>query len=83
MSFDLKDLEKNDWNIQLLNNLFEVEYVHVICNLKWPDVVYEDKLLWKGSKDGTFSVQSSYCLQFLGSNDILIFQKLWQSNLHI
>lgn len=63
---DLKIPRTNDWNIRLLNSLFEEDSVKAICDPSWPDIDTEDKLIWRRSNNGLFSINSSCGFDFSG-----------------
>jgi hypothetical protein len=50
------------WDISLLHVLFRHEEVKVITNMPISPFLPPDRLIWQGTKNGSFSVQSAYHL---------------------
>jgi ribonuclease HI len=48
------------WDENKINSLFPLEVAHDILAVPLLEVVKEDKLIWKGEKDGRYSVRSGY-----------------------
>lgn len=53
----------NWWNITLIEQIFPQETVEKICSLSICPRSQEDRLVWAGTKLGTFSVRSAYHLE--------------------
>jgi hypothetical protein len=50
------------WDISLLHVLFRPEEVKVITNMPISPFLPPDRLIWQGTKNGSFSVRSAYHL---------------------
>jgi hypothetical protein len=79
----------NWWNIPLIEQIFPQEIVEKICSLPICPRSQEDRLVWAGTKLGTFSVRSAYHLEMerrsrivgcssLASPSSLYWQRLWK-----
>ena len=51
---DLKLLEFNDWNMDLLENLCDPETCAAIKKVKWPQMARNDKILWTRNNSSNF-----------------------------
>jgi ribosomal protein L37AE/L43A len=59
----LIDGDSKWWNNNLLSSLFAAEEVSLIQKIPLSCTNQEDVLIWKGTKNGVFSVQSAYYMQ--------------------
>ena len=55
---ELIDVEKNWWNIPLIEDIFMKEEVEVICNVPICPGGRPDRMVWAGTKNGAFIVRS-------------------------
>lgn len=62
----------NEWNAQLVKEIFIEESANEILKLQWPPFTCEDILIWMGNSLGHFSVKDCYNLNFCGGNSLLI-----------
>lgn len=80
---ELKDPDANEWNLNLLKNIFTNDSILAIIKIRWPSISEEDKLLWKGKNSGAFLVKSSYSINFLDEKeDDRTWAKLWEMKIH-
>lgn len=82
---DLRDLIRNSWNLDLLQELCEPDMVEVVRKIDWPYSPCQDKLLWNRRKRGEFSVKSWYNLLFEDTRleeGNFIWALLWKAKLH-
>lgn len=61
---ELKNPNRDEWNFEKLEDLFEDQSVRAILNLPWPTSPSKDILIWKGNKIGSFSVKNSFINNF-------------------
>jgi len=90
---DIINLETNWWNIHLIEHIFPMETVEKICSLAISPRTQEDKLVWAGSKSGSFSVRNAYHLEVdrrsrvvgcssAGASSSLFWSRLWKMKIH-
>lgn len=60
---ELIDQDTKWWNINILENLFLKEEIQLILSLPISTANQGDKQIWRGTKNGLFSVKSAYFLQ--------------------
>jgi ribonuclease HI len=60
---DIINQEVNWWDIPLIKQIFPEETVEQICSIPINPRSQEDKLIWVGTKNGSFSVRSAYHLE--------------------
>jgi hypothetical protein len=60
---DIISREANWWDVPLIKNIFSEETVDRICSIPINPRFHEDKLIWRGTKKGGFSVRSAYHLE--------------------
>jgi len=59
---ELIDPETKWWNISLIKSIFSEEEAKVITNIPLSPALSSDRLLWRGTKNGEFTVRSAYHL---------------------
>ncbi|XP_042950057.1 uncharacterized protein LOC122282168 [Carya illinoinensis] len=59
---ELIDKQSCSWKTGLIHEMFETEEANMICRIPLSITNASDKLVWRGSKDGLFSVKSAYYL---------------------
>jgi hypothetical protein len=59
----LIDGDTHWWNLPLLENLFTKEEAQLILTLPVSTTSQEDTCIWRGTKNGSFSVRSAYYIQ--------------------
>jgi hypothetical protein len=59
----LIDQHLGSWNFQLIQALFPHEEAEHICDLPISLLHQSDKLIWRGTKNGIFTVRSAYHLK--------------------
>lgn len=82
---ELKNLDGNGWNEQLVRDMFEPSSADAILSIEWPKDRCVDKLVWLGNKGEGFSVGSSYKSLFgvvLGSVEMSKSDRLWKRKIH-
>lgn len=57
---NLLNVEKTDWDAELLNDIFEQEDVSWIKSIPIVDCHHRDKLIWKEDEKGVYTVKSCY-----------------------
>ena len=62
-SCELIDSDTKWWNISLLKNIFSKEEVNLILSMPISATNPGDKQIWRGTKNGLFSVKSAYFIQ--------------------
>jgi hypothetical protein len=62
MVADLIDHDSRKWNVDLLQAEFEDEEAKVISGIPLNPLCPKDKLIWRGTMNGEFSVRSAYHL---------------------
>lgn len=73
------------WDIPTIESIYNREKAAAIVKLKLPEVCCEDKLCWKVSKDGKFSVKSCFAViqEFLPSLEkYKVWGIIWGADLH-
>ena len=60
---ELIDRDTKWWNLPMLKNLFAEEEVNLILSLPISVANQGDKQIWRGTKNGFFSVKSAYFIQ--------------------
>lgn len=63
MAYDLIDVESAKWNRDLIFHIFQTEEAEKISNLPLSRYGAEDKIIWRPTKDGNFTVKSTYHLE--------------------
>jgi hypothetical protein len=63
MVSSLVDVHSKWWNIPLLDSLFTKKEVKKIRKIPLSSTNQKDTLIWKGTKNGVFSVMSAYHMQ--------------------
>lgn len=59
--------------------------INYILDIKWPTLICEDKLIWKGNSDGRFSVKNCFQLNFANEEKSVrsdCWSKLWGLEIH-
>jgi ribonuclease HI len=56
-------MANNNWNIPLIRSIFWEDEAEIICSLPLSRYWSKDKLIWKGTKNGEFTVRSAYFLE--------------------
>lgn len=74
MVSSLRD-SSGEWNLSLINNLFDQQTMENIKGLFWSKLFQDDKLVWLGSKTGRFTVKYAYNLEEGGN---LPDEKWWK-----
>ena len=59
----LIDRDTHGWNLPLLDNLFAKEEAQLILTLPVSATSQEDTCIWRGTKNGSFSVRSAYYIK--------------------
>ena len=82
---DFKDECYNEWNEELIRDIFAQSSADAILSLEWPRVSCQDRLLWIKNQRGEFSVKECYFASFFdevtgGSSRIWI--DLWNTKIH-
>jgi hypothetical protein len=60
---ELIDRDTKWWNLPMLKNLFAEEEVNLFLSLPISVANQRDKQIWRGTKNGFFSVKSAYFIQ--------------------
>jgi hypothetical protein len=60
---DIINREANWWDVPLIKSIFSEDTVDKICSIPINPRFHEDKLIWRGTKNGGFSVRSAYHLE--------------------
>jgi hypothetical protein len=60
---EIIDLDYNWWNVPLVEHIFSLETVERICSIFISPGTQEDKLIWAGTKTGSFSVRCAFHLE--------------------
>lgn len=79
------------WNFTLIHSIFEPSEADRICCMALSPLRHPDKLIWKGSNDGIFSVKSAYNLELnrrkmetcecsSTMEDTVLWKRLWALN---
>lgn len=76
--FELKNMESQDWNHQLVRELFDNASAEAILQIDWPIPSCEDVLLWKGNDRGEFTVKESFLQLFDNHVDDKEWEDLWK-----
>lgn len=58
----LIDKEQSGWNSTLVRHIFSPDEAKVILNIPLSPFYPPDRIIWKSTKDGVFSVRSAYHL---------------------
>jgi hypothetical protein len=58
----LIDSDLRGWNTRLINAIFSLEEAKVIAAIPLSPTLLSDRIVWRGTKNGVFSVQSAYHL---------------------
>lgn len=61
----LIDQQSGNWNSPLIQVLFPQDIADVICGLPLSPLNKPDRLIWRGGKNGLFTVRSAYHLEVL------------------
>lgn len=75
---DFKMLGSNNWNFELIMEVFKAQSAQAIFALKWPPLDCQDKLLWLDGPQGIFSVRS-YLLNNPPREEVL---PMWKMDIH-
>lgn len=59
---ELIDRDLNWWNVPLVNSVFPRGIAEKICGLAICPRLQQDRVIWVGTKNGVFSVRSTYHL---------------------
>jgi hypothetical protein len=59
---ELLNTGTNWWNMPLIHDIFIAEEAELICGMAVSPRIGEDRLIWKCTKNGEFSVRSAYHL---------------------
>jgi hypothetical protein len=51
------------WNVQLVRSIFNKEEATLICNIPLSRYNQKDKLIWRATKSGLFTVRSAYFIE--------------------
>uniref|UniRef100_A0A452XQ96 Reverse transcriptase zinc-binding domain-containing protein n=1 Tax=Aegilops tauschii subsp. strangulata TaxID=200361 RepID=A0A452XQ96_AEGTS len=54
--------DRNEWNVELINQMFPAFDANEICRIKLPTRKTEDCIAWHAERSGIFSVKSAYRL---------------------
>jgi hypothetical protein len=60
---ELMDQNMGGWNVELIRSIFHKDEAELICNLPCSRYRAPDKLIWRCTKSGDFSVRSAYHLE--------------------
>ena len=77
--------DSNSWNLELLEEPFNVESVAAICKISLPLALVSDKLSWISDPKKVFSVNSVYKTSLCHSwvtNPESCWKSLWKSKMH-
>jgi ribonuclease HI len=89
---ELIDNDTRWWNTPLIQDIFPPEVAAKICSLALSPSGHQDKLVWRGTANGVFTVRSAYHLarETLSSSQgecskvsshVRLWKKLWKLNL--
>lgn len=68
--------QNGDWNLTMLNEMFNTDSVKRICEIFWANMEEDDSLVWLENKNGVFSVKSFYCIEnWAGETQLLWLKK--------
>ena len=56
----LIDEDKREWRMESVREIFSMEDAHIISSTYLSNVQMPDKLIWRDSESGQFSVKSGY-----------------------
>ncbi|XP_059436514.1 uncharacterized protein LOC132169501 [Corylus avellana] len=59
----LMDPHSRGWNVPLIQSLFEKEEAEIICNIPLSRFDCPDKMVWRATPTGIFTVKSAYFLE--------------------
>lgn len=59
----LIDPNQRGWNVPLIQSIFEKEEAETICNIPLSRYDHPDKLVWRATPSGTFTVKSAYYME--------------------
>ena len=82
---DFKKENSNEWDEEVLRELFDPLTVAAILKLNWPNISRDDKLIWLGNNRGVFSVRECYLTNFISEFAGVegeLWGKIWNSLLH-
>jgi hypothetical protein len=57
------DIELGEWNVSLIRAIFNEEEANLICQLPLSKYIPPDRLIWRGTSTGIFTVRSAYHLE--------------------
>lgn len=57
---EIIDIDTGDWNRALIHQLFNPQEVEIICRLPISRGTADDKMVWRPTKNGLFTINSTY-----------------------
>lgn len=81
---ELKNDSGSGWDEDLVRNIFTEETAKCILELRWPNFECNDKLMWKGLNQRSFSVGSCYETNSVDPQREVaeVWSKIWKLNIH-
>lgn len=75
--------ENGNWNLDLLNSLFDSATVQNICRIPEANATLKDKITWQGNVNGEFSIKLAFNLEYKPTlTNSTWWTHLWKSKLH-